>query len=64
MFPIDGAGSILFGAWLVIMPEFFVNILMYLIKAFTYVFEHDLRRDFYAHGRKTAGKVIRGKRTA
>ena len=23
MFPIDGAGSILFGAWLVVMPEFF-----------------------------------------
>ena len=29
MFPIDGAGSILFGAWLVIMPQFFVSILMY-----------------------------------
>ena len=33
MFPIDGAGSILFGAWLVIMPEFFVNILMYILGA-------------------------------
>ena len=28
MFPIDGAGSILFGAWLVLMPQFFVSILM------------------------------------
>ena len=27
MFPIDGAGSILFGAWLVIMPAFFMYIL-------------------------------------
>ena len=27
------AGSILFGAWLVIMPEFFVNILMYILGA-------------------------------
>ena len=25
MFPIEAAGSVLFGAWLVIMPEFFVN---------------------------------------
>lgn len=33
MFPIDGAGSILFGAWLVVMPEFFVNILMYILGA-------------------------------
>ena len=33
MFPIEAAGSILFGAWLVIMPEFFVNILMYLLGA-------------------------------
>ena len=31
MFPIDGAGSILFGAWLVIMPQFFVSILMYIL---------------------------------
>lgn len=33
MFPIDGAGSILFGAWLVIMPQFFVSILMYILGA-------------------------------
>lgn len=33
MFPIDGAGSILFGAWLVIMPHFFVSILMYILGA-------------------------------
>ena len=33
MFPIEAAGSVLFGAWLVIMPEFFVNILMYLLGA-------------------------------
>ena len=33
MFPIDGAGSILFGAWLVIMPQFFVSILMYVLGA-------------------------------
>lgn len=33
MFPIEGAGSILLGAWLVIMPEFFVNILMYVLGA-------------------------------
>lgn len=31
MFPIEGAGSILFGLWLVIMPTFFVNILMYVL---------------------------------
>ena len=31
MFPIDGAGSILFGAWLVLMPQFFVSILMYIL---------------------------------
>lgn len=31
MFPIDGAGSILLGAWLVVMPHFFVNILMYVL---------------------------------
>ena len=29
MFHIEAAGSVLFGAWLVIMPEFYVNILMY-----------------------------------
>ena len=33
MFPIEAAGSVLFGAWLVIMPEFFVNILMYVLGA-------------------------------
>lgn len=33
MFPVEGAGSILFGAWLVITPGFFVNILMYLLGA-------------------------------
>ena len=30
MFPIDGAGSALFGIWLVVMPQFFVSILMYI----------------------------------
>lgn len=33
MFPVEGAGSILFGAWLVITPAFFVNILMYILGA-------------------------------
>lgn len=33
MFPIEGAGSILFGAWLVIMPQFFVSIFMYVLGA-------------------------------
>lgn len=33
MFPIEGAGSILFGVWLVIMPGFFVSILMYILGA-------------------------------
>lgn len=33
MFPIEGAGSVLLGAWLVIMPAFFVNILMYVLGA-------------------------------
>lgn len=32
-FPIEGAGSILFGLWLIIMPTFFVNILMYILGA-------------------------------
>ena len=32
-FPIEGAGSVLFGAWLVIMPDFFVNIFMYVLGA-------------------------------
>lgn len=31
IFPIEGAGSLLFGLWLVIMPTFFVNILMYVL---------------------------------
>lgn len=31
IFPIEGAGSFLFGLWLVIMPQFFVNILMYVL---------------------------------
>lgn len=31
MFPIEGAGSILFGLWLIIMPTFFVSILMYVL---------------------------------
>lgn len=30
-FPIESAGSILFGLWLVSMPTFFVNILMYVL---------------------------------
>ncbi len=33
MFPVEGAGSILFGAWLVITPAFFVNIIMYVLGA-------------------------------
>lgn len=33
MFPIDGAGSILLGVWLIVMPDFFVNILMYILGA-------------------------------
>ena len=31
MFPVAGLGSILFGLWLMIMPSFFVNILMYVL---------------------------------
>ncbi|MBE6300245.1 MAG: DUF308 domain-containing protein [Parabacteroides distasonis] len=31
MFPIDGAGSILFGTCLVMIPQFFVNFLMYIL---------------------------------
>lgn len=31
MFPIDGAGSILFGLCLVTIPQFFVNFLMYIL---------------------------------
>lgn len=33
MFPIDGAGSILFGVLLVVIPQFFVSILMYVLGA-------------------------------
>lgn len=32
-FPIEGAGSALFGLWLIVMPAFFVNILMYVLGA-------------------------------
>lgn len=32
-FPIAGLGSLLFGLWLMIMPAFFVNILMYVLGA-------------------------------
>ena len=38
MFPVDGAGSILFGAWLVIMPQFFVSILMYILGALQQIY--------------------------
>ena len=30
-FPIEGIGSIFFGLWLIIMPNFFANILMYVL---------------------------------
>ena len=33
MFPLDGLGSLLLGAWLLAMPEFFVDILMYILGA-------------------------------
>lgn len=33
IFPLEAAGSILFGAWLVAMPGFFVGILMYVLGA-------------------------------
>lgn len=32
-FPLEGAGSLLLGAWLVIQPAFFVNILMHILGA-------------------------------
>lgn len=32
-FPVAGLGSLLFGLWLMIMPEFFVGILMYVLGA-------------------------------
>lgn len=31
IFPIEAAGSVLLGVWLVVMPEFFVNIFMYVL---------------------------------
>lgn len=34
MFPIVGVGSLLFGLWLMIMPTFFVNTLMYVLGFF------------------------------
>ena len=30
-FPIEGVGSLLFGLWLIIMPGFFANVLMFLL---------------------------------
>ncbi|MDR0893625.1 MAG: DUF308 domain-containing protein [Mediterranea sp.] len=30
-FPIEGVGSLLFGGWLIVMPGFFVSILMFLL---------------------------------
>lgn len=33
MFPLQGLGSLLLGVWLCVMPEFFVNIFMYLLGA-------------------------------
>lgn len=30
-FPIEGVGSVLFGLWLIIMPEFFADVLMFLL---------------------------------
>lgn len=30
-FPLEGLGSLLFGFWLVLMPDFFANLLMYLL---------------------------------
>ena len=33
LFPLDGLGSVLLGAWLLAMPEFFVDILMYILGA-------------------------------
>ena len=34
MFPVVALGSALFGLWLMIMPKFFVSILMYILGAF------------------------------
>lgn len=33
MFPVDSIGSLLLGSWLILMPGFFVDILMYLLGA-------------------------------
>ncbi len=33
LFPIIGAGSLLFGIWLVVMPNFFVGVFMYILGA-------------------------------
>ena len=33
LFPLDGLGSLLLGGWLLLMPNFFVNILMYVLGA-------------------------------
>ena len=30
-FPIEGIGSLLFGLWLIVMPEFFADVLMFLL---------------------------------
>lgn len=30
-FPVEGVGSILFGIWLIVMPQFFADILMFLL---------------------------------
>ena len=30
-FPIEGVGSLLFGLWLIIMPDFFADVLMFLL---------------------------------
>ena len=30
-FPIEGVGSVLFGLWLIIMPEFFADVLMFIL---------------------------------
>ena len=30
-FPIEGVGSLLFGIWLIVMPEFFADVLMFLL---------------------------------
>ena len=30
-FPIEGVGSLLFGLWLIVMPEFFADVLMFLL---------------------------------